>query len=174
MQYLRVHSFNSRQGTSKVKTRSEVRGGGKKPWKQKGTGRARAGSSRSPLWVGGGVVHGPQPKNWAKKITQKMRSKAFKNSISVKLSDDSFLGLICPGKDKKISTKSASEFLKSIKIENGNILIIHSGNDYLYKSFRNLKSVKLVDVGELSTYDILSAAKAIVEKSALEKLNKRL
>ncbi len=171
MQYIRVYQVNQRQGTSKTKNKSEVSGGGKKPWAQKGTGRARAGSNRSPLWRGGGRIHGVSPKIYELTINKKMQKKVFKESLSLKVKADKIAALIFD--EKEISTKTASSFLNSLGL-NAKTLIIQKNNNNLYKSFRNINKVSVVNSSELSSYDVFSNDMVIFEKSALEDLKGRL
>jgi len=169
VQYIKVFQINQRQGNAHVKTRSEVSGGGKKPWRQKGTGRARVGSNRSPLWVGGGTIHGPVSKNWQAKMSKVMKQNALKGAIkfhaekkTISVFDFStFTG-------NKVSTKSANDFLSSAKL-NQKTLLIHSGNNDLYLSFRNLSHIMLTDVENLNAFEVISAKHLLIEKSAVEK-----
>lgn len=175
-QYIRVYQANQRQGTVSTLTRGEVRGGGKKPWRQKGTGRARAGSSRSPIWVGGGITHGPKPKSWNIKFNKKSSAILFKYILSQKISSGQFSLFTYDSKDTGYSTKSASAFLKSIEISpNSRSIIIHNHeNDNLYKSFRNISNVNVVRVQDLNNFNILESENVLVESAALDSLKERL
>lgn len=172
-QYIRVVGINSRQGTSKVKTRSEVRGGGKKPHKQKGTGRARAGSSRSPLWRGGGVIHGPTPVNYRASINKKMTQNVLVKAVGLRLKDSQLLAFDYPTSKEKVSTKKAGEFLDAAKIE-GKVLVIHNNNNDIYKSFRNIKNVDVISVSNVSAFQFLSNDMVVVESGALKGLEERV
>lgn len=156
-QYVRVYRSNQRQGTVKVKTRSEVRGGGAKPFRQKGTGRARAGSSSSPLWRGGGVVHGPTPRDWTKNLSKKMKDNALKNVILLKLKDGAIIEDDLSAVFKKIRTKNAAKYMSDNKIEGRFLIITKELNDIVYKSFRNIRYVVVKPVSEVSIYDLLLA-----------------
>lgn len=166
LQYVRVYQSNQRQGTSKVKTKSEVSGGGIKPHQQKKLGRARAGSIRSPLWRGGGIVHGPTPKDWSRNISKSLRRSAFKSALvnliknGVVLSDDFSKTF------SKISTKTAASYLEENNI-NGRVLVITKEfNAVVYKSFRNMKYVEVRPVSSLSTYDLLLSNFVLIEKGS--------
>lgn len=142
-----------RAGTQSTKTRSEVRGGGAKPWKQKGTGRARAGSSRSPIWTGGGVALGPKPRKYDQRTPKKMVRLALRSALSDRNADGKVkvvdFGFTAPG------TKAAVQALADIGVE-GKVLIVLQADDVAtWKSFRNLTDVHLIVPGELNAYDVL-------------------
>ena len=155
---------NKRAGTADAKDRGEVRGGGKKPWRQKGTGRARHGSSRSPIWVGGGVTHGPlKEKNYKKKISKKMRAQALFSVLSKKLKDGEVVfvdSLALP----EIKTRAAAEIVKNLKINRKTLMALHARAPKTEKSFRNLKNLELVFVKNLNPLDILNHKYLVVEK----------
>lgn len=163
-QYVRIFQTNQRQGTVKTKDKSEVRGGGKKPWKQKGTGRARAGSSRSPLWVGGGVTHGPNPKSWSIKALKRIKRQALQLAFIEKLNDDK-AKVYSISDELKYSTKTASSLLNSLKAE-GKVLVLQSNTPEIYKSFRNLQSAKVISVDEVSAYEILESDVIVMDKNS--------
>jgi len=145
----------ARQGTHKVKTRGEVRGGGKKPYRQKGTGRARQGSTRAPQFAGGGVVHGPVPRDYAQRTPKKMKAAALRGALSDRARDGRVLVVdsLVPGDVP--NTKSAVGLLKSIT-EHKNVLVVLQRTDEVsHKSLRNVPTVHLLDVGQLNTYDVL-------------------
>lgn len=171
-QYLRVYLSNQRQGTSKTKTKAEVRGGGKKPWKQKGTGRARAGSIRSPLWVGGGVTHGPTPKNWSLKLNKKMVKKAFYEALFLAMKEDKVAVVDFNDSFKKISTKKAAEFVKGLN--KASKLLLVNNNEVLFKSFRNLFETEAKSASNVNVYDILNANTVLIEKKAFSDIEKRI
>jgi large subunit ribosomal protein L4 len=173
LQYLRIYQTNQRQGTSKVKTKSEVRGGGKKPYKQKGTGRARAGSSRSPLWRGGGVVHGPIPKDWSLSFTKKLIKKALKRALILKAKENKLVVISYTNETNKYSTKDAVEAIKNMKID-GKVLLIQHNDDHLFKSFRNIEMVEVAQVTNFNAYDVYKNEFVIVEKSAIDSFEGRL
>lgn len=170
-QYIRVYNTNQRQGTADTKNRREVRGGGKKPWKQKGTGRARSGSIRSPLWVGGGVVHGPSPKDWGLKLGTKIRQKALSQAIALK--KDNISAFEFGSGNSVISTKMASGLIKTLG-DKKSVLVLHGGSDVIFKSFRNLQYVNVVTTAELNVIDLLNADVVLVEKSAISLLQARI
>ena len=143
-----------RSGTQSTKTRAEVRGGGAKPWKQKGTGRARAGSSRGPIWIGGGVAHGPKPRSYAQRTPKKMIRLALRSALSDRAAEDQVI-VIDEWAFDAPSTKGAIAALAALGAE-GRVLVVLSRDDvFAAKSFRNLQHVHVVEVGELNTYDVL-------------------
>lgn len=166
---------NGRAGTACTKTRSEVRGGGKKPWKQKGTGRARAGSIRSPLWVGGGVTFGPKPRDYSFNLPRKVRVLAMRSSLSAAQSKfrvlDDFSFLSGP------KTKEVAALLKSFDLTEKKVLILAdykaTENQYIYLAARNLPGVKLCLPHNLSVKDLLDADAVIASNSAVHEINER-
>ena len=143
-----------RAGTQSTKTRSEVRGGGAKPWKQKGTGRARQGSTRSPQWIGGGVALGPKPRSYAQKTPKKMIKLALRSALSDRAADGKVIVVDDWGFDVP-STKGAIAALAALGLE-GRVLVVLSREDVTaWKSFRNLQNVHLLEAGHLNTYDVL-------------------
>lgn len=145
-----------RSGTQSTKTRSEVRGGGAKPWRQKGTGRARQGSIRSPQWVGGGVALGPKPRSYAQRTPKKMINLALRSALSDRLSEDS-LKVISAWSFDEPKTKDAIETLKALSLDDKKVLIVCGPDDEnAALSFRNLSNIQLIDAEELNAYDILS------------------
>jgi large subunit ribosomal protein L4 len=143
-----------RSGTQSTKTRSEVRGGGAKPWKQKGTGRARQGSTRSPQWIGGGVALGPKPRSYAQKTPKKMIKLALRSALSDRAADGKVIVVDDWGFDVP-STKGAIAALAALGLE-GRVLVVLSREDIAaWKSFRNLQNVHLLEAGHLNTYDVL-------------------
>ena len=155
-----------RSGTQSTKTRSEVRGGGAKPWKQKGTGRARAGSSRSPIWKGGGVALGPKPRSYAQRTPKKMISLALRSALSDRAADGKVLVVDDWGFDAP-STKAAVSALSALGIEGRVVVVVGADDDLAVKSFRNLQEVHLLEPGELNAYDILCADYVVFAKSTL-------
>jgi large subunit ribosomal protein L4 len=146
-----------RSGTASTKTRSEVRGGGKKPWRQKGTGRARHGSTRSPIWVGGGIVFGPKPRDYGQRLPKKMRSAALRSALASKAVEDS-VWVLDGFSDAK--TKAAASALRSAGIE-GRVLIVVNSDDEgaatVHRAFRNLAGAAFSYDRSLSTYEVLLA-----------------
>lgn len=159
----------ARSGTASTKTRSEVRGGGSKPWRQKGTGRARHGSTRSPIWVGGGVVFGPHPRDYTQRLPKKMRKAALRGALADKANQGQVFILDSFTETK---TKAAAEALKSAGIE-GKVLVILDPADESSRSvdraFRNLGKAAFSLVGSLSTYDVLVADSILFTSSAFDR-----
>lgn len=163
-QYIRVYQANQRQGTVNTKTRGDVSGGGKKPWRQKGTGRARQGSTRSPIWVKGGVAHGPKPRNWSLNMPAKMRRETLLSALALTESENRLFTFKAP-EFTKPATKKAADFLKEKKIT-GSILVVLPKNKEkaeknVYYSFRNLENVKVLPVNEINAYVVLKARSVI-------------
>lgn len=171
---VKTEMTNSRQGTNSTKTRAEVRGGGRKPWKQKGRGGARAGSRRSPIWVGGGRAFGPKPKYYSMKINKKVKTLARKSALAYKYRD----GAITVLEDfnlEEAKAKTVRQFLKAFNLEDKRITLLASGvTENLYLATRNFYNILLVEAERASTYDILDCEVLLVDKEGLEKLNNRL
>ena len=165
---------NSRQGTHSSKNRSAVRGGGKKPWKQKGRGVARAGTIRSPLWKGGGVVFGPEPHNYVKKTTKKMRRLARKSVLSDKAKNGKLV-IVDDIVLNEPKTKLLVSLFRSLKLADSKItLLVDSEKNNLFLAARNLPNVYLVESTSASTYDLIDCDVIVAEKSGLELLNNQL
>ncbi len=162
---------NQRQGTSNTKRRSDVRGGGRKPWKQKGTGRARQGTIRAPQWRGGGVVFGPHPRDYRKALPVKMRRGAMRSVLSGKVSEGAVIGLDALKFDS-IKTKSAVSLLEALKLEDTRkvLIIIPEHDTTLLMSVRNLKEVTLRFAPNFSVRDALNANKIILLQDAVAKI----
>ena len=164
---------SQRQGSHKTKDRGEVAGGGKKPWRQKGTGRARAGSFQSPLWVGGGVVFGPKPRDFGKKVSKKTRTLALRKALSERLK----AGDVVVVDDLKLSspkTKAFNSIIEALDCS-GSTLVISTGIDKnLTLAARNVVNVALATSDSLNTYDVLRPDKLVFTKSAFEKIEARL
>jgi large subunit ribosomal protein L4 len=159
----------ARSGTAATKVRSQVRGGGRKPWRQKGTGRARAGSIRSPLWRGGGTVHGPQPRNFDFKVNRKVRKLALRSALSARAEEDQVMVL----EDFSLSepkTKLAASIFEALGVEDYVLLVLAEDDENLVKSVRNLPYVDVILVEHLNTYDVLASDMVIFTRSSLEKL----
>lgn len=172
-QYIRVYLSNQRQGTSSTKTRSEVSGGGKKPWKQKGTGRARHGSTRSPIWRHGGISHGPKPKSWVLKMPKKLKNLAMRVALSYKIANKNMV-VLDKLEMKKPSTRKIIEVLKDLKLE-GRVLIVQKDkNEILVKSVNNLKKTETEVLNALNTYQIVKADSVVFFKDAVEGLQIKL
>lgn len=163
-----------RRGTASTKTRSEVRGGGRKPWRQKGTGRARAGTIRSPLWVGGGTVFGPKPRDYQKKISKKVKKLALRSILTDKFNREEIIVL----DDLVLNTAKTKELIKLLNnfhLEGQKVLIVIPEKDRnIYLSARNIPKVKTLVVAGLNAYDLLNNDKIIVLKEALVKIEEVL
>ena len=159
---------NNRQGTQKAKTRSEVRGGGKKPWRQKGTGHARQGSTRAPQWTGGGVVFAPKPRDYSFKMNKKEKKIALLSALSSKVNDSKIVVLDSFNLDE-IKTKKFAEVMNNIKVSNA-LFVIEGENKNVVLSGRNIPTVKVSATNEINTYDVLKYDTLVVTKAAVEKL----
>ncbi len=174
--YLAVKSelASRRQGTSSSKTRGEVRGGGAKPWKQKGTGRARIGSTRNPSRVHGGSAFGPKPRQYNDKINRKVKNLARKSALSQKVKSNSFRVVDSLLMDT-FKTKDFSNVLDSLEVNNTKLTMIVGDNDNnLYLSCRNLNNIRLVSAKHVSTYDIINSNMLLFDKTGVEFLNENL
>ncbi|MFZ2664454.1 MAG: 50S ribosomal protein L4 [Patescibacteria group bacterium] len=171
-QYLRVYLSNQRQGTSSVKTRAEVSGGGRKPWAQKHTGRARQGSIRSPIWVHGGVAHGPKPKDWRLSVSKTVKELALKSALSQRMEEKKII-VLDKVKFDKPNTKKFSEALNKLKIEGKSILVWLTKDENVFKSARNVKGLNLVNAGTLGAFDVVKASNIIFIKDAVLSVNGR-
>ncbi len=160
---------NSRQGTVSTKTRAEVSGGGRKPWRQKGTGRARAGSNRSPLWRGGGVTFGPKPRDFSVKMNRKERRLALRTALQSRV-DDLVVVEAFSDKFERPKTKELIEALGRWGVDvNGKILmIIAERQEVVYLSARNIENVKLITAANLNVYDLLAADQIVITSPAIE------
>lgn len=156
-----------RQGTAKVKGRSEVRGGGRKPWRQKGTGRARQGTIRAPQWRGGGTVFGPTPRKYGFKLNRKVRRLALKSALSQKVLDNEFIALDTLAFDS-IKTKNMVAVLKAFDDPKKVLVVVDELNDNLVLSARNIQGVKVVDAKRINVYDILNSDKLMMTEKAIK------
>ena len=159
---------NNRQGTQKAKTRSEVSGGGRKPWRQKGTGHARQGSTRSPQWTGGGVVFAPVPRDYSFKINKKEKRIALKSVLSQVVADQKFVVLEDLKLDE-IKTKNFKKVLDSFKLDKA-IVILDSNDKNVVLSARNIPGVITAQVNTINVYDILKSGTVVATKAAVEKI----
>jgi large subunit ribosomal protein L4 len=167
-----------RAGTAKTKTRGEVRGGGKKPYKQKGTGRARAGSTRSPIWRGGGTVFGPVPRSYNKNVNKKVKRLALRRAMAERV-DAGELVVVENFAFSAPKTKEAASFLKSINASDRPVVIvsdkvIDDNNNNTYLSFRNVGGCSIVGAAWVNAYTMLSGKKIVITKAALEELGERI
>jgi large subunit ribosomal protein L4 len=170
--YLAVKAYlaNQRQGTHKIKERSEVRGGGKKPWRQKGRGGARAGTTRSPLWVGGGSIFGPKPRDYRQKLNKKVVSLARKSALSYKAQANQILVVEDFNFDAP-KTKDFVSILNALNVKGKKTLMLTNGNlENLYKSGRNVARFNILEANKASAYDILNNQVLILQKSAVNLL----
>ena len=164
---------NSRQGTHSTKSRGMVRGGGKKPWKQKGRGVARAGTNRSPIWRGGGTVFGPEPHKYEYNLPKKIKRLARKSVLSQKIKDEKLI-VIDDFNVKKIKTKKVCQLLKKLKID-GKVLFLSSDIDEnLFLSLRNIPNIALLKAINASTYDLIDTDFILIDKKGLESLSEGL
>lgn len=158
-----------RQGTSKVKNRSAVRGGGKKPWRQKGTGRARQGSIRSPQWTHGGIALGPKPRKYKVELNKKVKRLAMKSALSSKVAANEMM-VINKVELEAIKTKAVVDMLAALKAAKKTLIVTSETDEKIYKSARNIEGVKVVTVNTLCVYDILNCDSFVVLKDAAKKI----
>ena len=170
---LRLARNNQRQGTADTKTRSEVSGGGKKPWRQKGTGRARQGSTRAPHWPGGGIVFGPHPRSYAIKMNRKERRLALKSALAYKALESNLI-VVDSFNIETSKTKDAKATLANSKTGKKVLIVVDELNDNLILSTRNLNNVLLLTVNEINTYDVVLADTMIITENALKQLEEVL
>ena len=159
---------NNRQGTQSAKTRSEVSGGGRKPWRQKGTGHARQGSTRSPQWTGGGIVFAPKPRDYSFKMNKKEKRIALLSALSSKAAESKIV-VLDEFKLDEIKTKKFVEVMNNLKVENA-LVVLEGENKNVVLSGRNIPSVKVTATNEINTYDVLKYTTLVVTKAAVEKL----
>ena len=160
---------NQRQGTQSTLTRTEVSGGGKKPWRQKGTGHARQGSIRAPQWRHGGIVHAPKPRDYSYSLNKKVRRLALKSALSDKvLSKD--LIVLSELKIDEYKTKTVAECLKAIGADKKVLIVLDSNNPFAVKSIGNIKGAKAALVNTINTYDIINADKLVIVKDAVKQI----
>ncbi|MDU4715348.1 MAG: 50S ribosomal protein L4, partial [Anaerococcus sp.] len=160
---------NKRQGTQSAKTRAEVRGGGRKPFRQKGTGRARQGSIRAPHYTGGGIVFAPKPRDYSYKIPKKMRRKALYSVLTSKVNDNELV-VLDELKLDSYKTKEANEILKNINADSKAYVVIAENDDKVYRSFRNIEGCNVEKANLINVYDLLRHDKLVVTKDAIAKL----
>lgn len=160
---------NQRQGTQSTLTRAEVRGGGKKPWRQKGSGRARQGSIRSPQWTHGGVALGPKPREYGKTVNKKVRRLAMKSALSSKVAAEELI-VLDSLEMNEIKTKEVVSVLKALETGKKVLIVLPEKNETVYRSARNIKGVKTTLVSTLNVYDILNCDSLVVLKDAVSKI----
>lgn len=156
---------NNRQGTQSAKTRSEVRGGGRKPWRQKGTGHARQGSIRAPQWTGGGVVFAPKPREYSKKLNKKERRLALKSALTSRVNENKFI-VVDEFKFDDVKTKNVANMLNNLNVKKA-LVIMGDKNDNLILSARNIPGVKTALTSTINVYDILKYDTVVVSKEAV-------
>ena len=159
---------NNRQGTQSAKTRSEVSGGGRKPWRQKGTGHARQGSTRAPQWTGGGIVFAPKPRDYSFKMNKKEKRIALLSALSSKVADNKLVVLDAFNLDE-VKTKKFAEVMSNLKVDKA-LVVIEGENKNVVLSGRNIPTVKVSATNEINTYDVLKYETLVVTKAAVEKL----
>lgn len=164
-----AHLANCRVGTHNTKDRGDVRGGGRKPWRQKHTGRARAGSTRSPLWVGGGVAHGPHPRDYHQKVNKKVRRMALRSALSLKVIDERMLVLDAFAIETP-KTKVMLEFLSTIEGSKKPLFVVHETNLAVAKSAANIPGAEVLHVDSVNVYDLLNHDQLIATPEAVRKL----
>lgn len=170
---VKMQRANRRSGTAATKTRAFVRGGGKKPWKQKGTGRARAGSSRSPIWVGGATIFGPQPRSYAYRLPKSARRTGLQAALATKLRDGELV-VVNNIELPEIKTKRMLEFLATLQMGNSVLVVIAEANERIEKSARNIPDVKVLRCEGLNVYDLLHFHQVLFTQAALQKVTERL
>lgn len=164
-----AHLANCRLGTHNAKDRSDVRGGGKKPWKQKHTGRARQGSTRSPLWVGGGVAHGPHPRDYHQKVNKKVRRLALKSALTLKVQDNTMV-VIDKFDMETPKTKMMLAFLEKVRTGKKTLLVLGASDDCVYKSIANIPGAAAIHVDSINVYDVLINDQLIATPEAVRKI----
>ncbi len=168
-----AYQSNQRQGTACTKTRGEVRGGGRKPWIQKGTGRARAGSIRSPIWVGGGTVFGPKPRSFKYPLSRRIKRLALRDALRKKINEGLFF-VLNEFLIEEPKTKRMVEFLNNFSVEGKVLLIVDRWNDNMKKASSNLKNLELNLAHLVCAFDVLACDSVFITKQALAKLEERL
>lgn len=168
-QAVQVYLANQRQGTQSAKTRAEVRGGGRKPWRQKGTGRARHGSIRSPQWTGGGVVFAPKPRDYSQRLPKKMRRQAMLSALSSKAANNEIMVLDSLVMDRP-KTAFISAMLKNLNVDKKVLIVVKGGDEVVAKSARNIPGVKTAFAGSLNVYDILKYDTFLITRDAVQEV----
>ena len=160
---------NQRQGTQSTLTRSEVSGGGKKPWRQKGTGHARQGSTRAPQWTHGGIVHAPKPRDYSFDLNKKVKRLALKSALSDKVLSSALI-VLDEFKVESFKTKTVVECLKAINAGKKTLIVLEDNNAFAVKSCANIPGVKTAQVNTINTYDIINADSLVIAKGAVQKI----
>ena len=160
---------NQRQGTQSTKTRAEVRGGGRKPWRQKGTGRARQGSIRAPQWIKGGIALGPKPRSYKYRVNKKERQLAIKSLLSSKVLENNLV-VVDKFDFKEIKTKQMADAMKNLKVDATALVVLPTNNEIVQKSARNLADVRTSSVNTINVYDLLKYKKLVLTVDTIKKL----
>ncbi len=160
---------NQRQGTQSTKTRAEVRGGGRKPWRQKGTGRARQGSIRAPQWIKGGIALGPKPRSYSYRINKKEKQLAIRSLLSAKVLDNE-LTVVDKLEVKEAKTKVMAKALTDLKVEGKALIILADRNDNVLRSSRNIEGVKTIELNTINVFDLLNCNKLVLPLDTVKKL----
>lgn len=168
-QFIKMQLANKRVGSASTKTRAEVRGGGKKPWKQKGTGRARVGSTRNPVWKGGGIVFGPKPRDYSYRLPRKVRRLALKSALSSKVMDSNIIVVDTLSFDEP-KTKLMMETLELLNAGAKTLVVTADGDVNVYKSARNIPGVKSLKVDYINVYDLLNHDTLLITKDAVARV----
>ena len=166
---VKAYLANQRQGTQSAKTRSEVSGGGRKPWRQKGTGRARQGSIRAVQWKGGGVAFAPKPRDYRQSVNKKVRALAMRSALSAKLAHGELI-VVDQIALEEYKTKKVVEMLKALNVERKALIVLPEKNDYLVKSAANIPGVKTALTNTINVYDILNGGKFVVTVDAIKRI----
>jgi large subunit ribosomal protein L4 len=164
-----AHLANLRVGTHNTKDRGDVRGGGRKPWRQKHTGRARAGSNRSPVWVGGGVAHGPHPRDYHQKVNKKVRRLALRSALTLKVQENNLI-VVDTFKLEAPKTKEMVKFLKAVDVDAKPLFLLHESSLPVSKSASNIPGALVLHVDSVNVYDVLNHVKLIATPEAVRKL----
>ena len=172
-QAVKNYLANKRRGTASTKTRREVRGGGVKPWKQKGTGRARAGTNRSPIWVGGGITFGPAPRDYSFSLPKKMKVVAINSVLSDKAKNKEII-IIDKLYLENNKTKRMVEILKNLQASKKPLIIIVKEDNDIAQTLRNIKGAKILPVSKINVYDLINQGKIIITKDALQRIEEVL
>jgi large subunit ribosomal protein L4 len=169
-QVIKAHLANRRQGTAKAKSRSEVNMAKSKPWRQKGTGRARAGSANSPIWKGGGVIFGPQPRDYTQKVNKNIRRLGLKSAYSIKASEDNVI-IVEDFELKEPKTKNVASVLKVLGLAGKKVMFLLPGqDDVLYKSVRNIPNIKTEAAENVNTYDVANSEVLLMTPTSVEQV----
>ena len=166
---VKAYLANQRQGTQSAKTRSEVSGGGRKPWRQKGTGRARQGSIRAVQWKGGGVAFAPKPRDYRQSVNKKVRALAMRSALSAKLANGELIVVDNIALDE-YKTKKVVEMLKALNVDRKALIVLPEKNDYLVKSASNIPGVKTALTNTINVYDILNGGKFVATVDAIKRI----